>query len=44
MDGEDERRLLYTVCTWAMHRLYLYSVGTPSPLLAAADPATYTRA
>ena len=37
---EDERRLLYTVCTRAMHRLHLFSVGRPSPLLSDADPDT----
>jgi len=30
---EDERTLFYTVCTRAMHRLYLYSVGSVTPFL-----------
>ncbi|GAB2697577.1 RNA polymerase recycling motor HelD [Paenibacillus thermoaerophilus] len=30
---EDERKLLYTVCTRAMHRLHVYYKGEPSPLL-----------
>lgn len=33
---ESLRRLLYTACTRAMHRLRLFSVGTPSRLLDGA--------
>ncbi|MFD0713511.1 RNA polymerase recycling motor HelD [Paenibacillus sp. GCM10027626] len=31
---ESERRLLYTVCTRAMHKLHLYAIEEWSPLLA----------
>ncbi len=35
-----DRNLLYVACTRAMHRLTLFSVGAPSPLLpAAAGPS-----
>ncbi|WP_245583588.1 RNA polymerase recycling motor HelD [Paenibacillus assamensis] len=34
---ERDRKLLYTVCTRALHELHLYAVGQPSPLLPAAD-------
>jgi len=33
---EMDRNLLYVACTRAMHRLTLYSVGEPSPLLPQA--------
>lgn len=36
---ERDRRLLYTVCTRALHRLHVYHVGDPSPFLAGARPA-----
>lgn len=39
---ESERRLFYTVCTRAMHRLDLFVMGAPSPFLASADADTYT--
>jgi len=38
---ESERRLFYTVCTRAMHRLDLFVMGTPSPFLASAAAGTY---
>lgn len=38
---ESERRLLYTACTRAMHRLTLYSSGAWSPLLASVDASLY---
>jgi len=34
---ESVRRLLYTACTRAMHRLRLFSLGTPSRLLDGAE-------
>lgn len=34
---ESLRRLLYTACTRAMHRLHLFSDGTPSRLLEGAE-------
>lgn len=42
--GDAERKLLYTACTRAMHRLHIFSCGAPSPLLRAADPGTYAEA
>ncbi|THF84261.1 RNA polymerase recycling motor HelD [Cohnella fermenti] len=38
---ESERKLFYTACTRAMHRLRLYSVGEWSPFVQAADGSTY---
>jgi len=34
---EMDRNLLYVVCTRAMHRLSLVSVGHPSPFLPAVE-------
>jgi len=39
--GEEERKLLYTACTRALHRLVLYCAGEPSPLLAGVPPECY---
>jgi len=38
---ERERKLFYTVCTRAMHRLRLYAVGAPSPFLKQVDRDAY---
>ena len=38
----DELGLFYTACTRAMHHLQLCAAGALSPILAAADPATFT--
>ncbi|MVP00250.1 RNA polymerase recycling motor HelD [Paenibacillus lutrae] len=38
---ETQRKLFYTACTRAMHRLYLYSAGPLSPFVTALDPSTY---
>lgn len=38
---EGERKLFYTACTRAMHRLLLYASGEWSPLLREVDPALY---
>lgn len=38
---EDERKVLYTACTRALHRLLLFYQGEMSPLLAAVDPDLY---
>jgi DNA helicase II / ATP-dependent DNA helicase PcrA len=40
---EEERRLLYTVCTRAMHALKLYYTGSVSPLLKEIDTGLYTK-
>lgn len=40
-EHEDERKLLYTACTRALHRLNVYVVGAPSPLIAGIDPDLY---
>ncbi|MGG3468939.1 RNA polymerase recycling motor HelD [Neobacillus pocheonensis] len=39
--SESERKLFYTVCTRAMHELYMYATSSISPLLAAAVKDTY---
>ncbi|WP_040950006.1 RNA polymerase recycling motor HelD [Gorillibacterium massiliense] len=38
---ESERKLFYTACTRAMHRLLLYSVGEWTPLVQTLDPSLY---
>lgn len=38
---EEERKLLYTACTRAMHELYILSVGNLSPLLERVSKKTY---
>ncbi|BBI36633.1 RNA polymerase recycling motor HelD [Cohnella abietis] len=38
---ESERKLFYTACTRAMHRLVLYSIGEWSPYLQALDTTLY---
>ncbi len=40
---EDERQLLYTICSRAMHTLTLVAVGEASPLLDQVDPGSYQR-
>ncbi|MDF7637535.1 RNA polymerase recycling motor HelD [Leuconostocaceae bacterium ESL0958] len=40
---EDQRRLLYTVASRAMHRLTLIGVQTPTPLLATVPAARYEK-
>lgn len=39
--GEMDRRLLYTVCSRALHHLWLYHRGRPSPLLSTVDRSLY---
>ena len=39
----EELPILYTVCTRALHRLFLYYTGELSPLLARVNPDLYTR-
>ncbi|OXM13393.1 RNA polymerase recycling motor HelD [Paenibacillus herberti] len=41
---DNERKLLYTACTRAMHRLYLYSTGDWSPFVGALPPNLYEKA
>lgn len=38
---QDERQLVYTICSRAMHRLSILVQGTLSPLLAQIDPKLY---
>ncbi|KIL36325.1 helicase [Cohnella kolymensis] len=38
---ENERKLFYTVCTRAMHRLLLYTTGEWTPFIQAMDPSIY---
>jgi DNA helicase II / ATP-dependent DNA helicase PcrA len=38
---ENERRLLYTACTRAMHRILLYAVREWSPFVQGLDPDLY---
>jgi len=38
---ENERKLFYTVCTRAMHRLRLYAAGEITPFMRAIDPDLY---
>ncbi|WP_027086940.1 RNA polymerase recycling motor HelD [Cohnella panacarvi] len=43
-DRESERKLFYTACTRAMHRLMLYSTGEWTPFLQDVDPSLYESA
>ncbi|WP_339318276.1 RNA polymerase recycling motor HelD [Paenibacillus sp. FSL R10-2734] len=38
---ESERKLFYTACTRAMHRLLLYTTGDGSHFIQALDPSLY---
>ncbi|KGE17228.1 RNA polymerase recycling motor HelD [Paenibacillus wynnii] len=38
---ESERKLFYTACTRAMHRLLLYSIGEWTPYIQALDTSFY---
>lgn len=38
---QEERRLFYTVCTRAMHELYLFSIGEESRLMNTANKNLY---
>ncbi|MNC44017.1 Helicase IV [compost metagenome] len=38
---ENERKLFYTACTRAMHRLLLYTTGEWSPFVQAVDMSLY---
>lgn len=40
---ESERKLFYTVCTRAMHRLRLYTTGEVTPYIRELDAALYER-
>ncbi len=37
----QDRHILYTICTRALHRLILYYTDTPSPFIAGIDPSLY---
>lgn len=39
---EDERQLLYTICSRAMHELTVIAIGELSPLLTRVKPELYT--
>ncbi|WP_138752545.1 RNA polymerase recycling motor HelD [Paenibacillus sinopodophylli] len=41
---ENERKLLYTACTRAMHRLHLYTTGNWSPFVQALPAKVYEKA
>lgn len=41
---ENERKLLYTACTRALHRLHLFYSGSLSPFLAGIDKELYREA
>lgn len=38
---ESERKLFYTACTRAMHRLLLYATGEWTPFIQSSDPSLY---
>jgi DNA helicase-2/ATP-dependent DNA helicase PcrA len=38
---EEERHILYTICTRALHHLSLFHVGNPSPFLTEMDKNLY---
>lgn len=40
--GDAERRILYTACSRALHRLVMVYTGNRSPLLTGTPPAFYT--
>lgn len=40
---ESQRKLFYTACTRAMHRLMLYSTGEWTPFLRDTDPSLYEK-
>ena len=39
---EQDGNILYTICTRALHRLYLFYKGNPSPYLRLVDERLYT--
>lgn len=41
---ENERKLLYTACTRALHDLFIFYTGTLTPLLSGIDPELYDTA
>lgn len=41
--GNDERQLLYTICSRAMHELSLVSIGSPTSLLAQVPTDEYEK-
>jgi DNA helicase-2/ATP-dependent DNA helicase PcrA len=41
---DNERKLLYTACTRAMHRLHLYTTGDWSPFVQALPASLYEKA
>lgn len=41
--GDDERQLIYTICSRAMHALTVTSIGPVSPLIDEVDASLYQR-
>lgn len=41
---ENERKLLYTACTRALHSLFIFYTGSLTPLLSGIDPDLYSTA
>ncbi|MNN59412.1 Helicase IV [compost metagenome] len=41
---KNERKLLYTACTRAMHQLQLYTTGDWSPFVQALSASLYEKA
>lgn len=41
---ENERKLLYTACTRALHNLFIFHTGTRTPLLSGIDRVLYDTA
>ncbi len=40
--GEEERQVLYIVCTRALHFLILFYIGAPSPFITKIDKTLYS--
>ncbi|HWR42436.1 HelD family protein [Sporomusa sp.] len=38
---DQDRHILYTICTRALHRLFLYYTGTPSPFISQINQDLY---
>ena len=40
---EGDRRVLYTACTRALHKLHVHYAGVSSPFISGVDPSLYRR-